>query len=198
MSGGPGPRRRRVGSVFGIALDPFDEQVEDTAKRLILFDEARLERRDLRLERGEMFGVDRRGERRRRFGRFGCEFEHILCGVGFNYMGELVPYWYRLTNVFKFIQNKELAGELCALHILGSLRYTVRTALHYPQIWPTCVETIQRGMRVGQESDALFMAKMETVFDLPIEEARKRLGVRGAVDVDTHHAGEIWAGRAFA
>jgi ubiquinone biosynthesis protein COQ4 len=126
------------------------------------------------------------------------DFEHILCGGGFNYMGELVPYWYRLTNVFKFIQNKELAGELCLIHTLGSLRYTVRTAIHYPQIWPTCVEAIQRGMRVGQESDALFMAKMETVFDLPVEEARKRLGVRGAVDVDTHHAGEIWAGRAFA
>ena len=126
------------------------------------------------------------------------DFEHILCGGGFNYMGELVPYWYRLTNVFKFIKNQELAGELSVIQILGSLRYTVRTALHYPQIWQTCVETIQRGMRVGQESDALFMAKIETVFDLPLDEARKRLGVRGAVDVDTHQAGEIWAGRAFA
>jgi ubiquinone biosynthesis protein COQ4 len=126
------------------------------------------------------------------------DFEHILCGGGFNYMGELVPYWYRLTNVFKFIKNQELAGELSVIQMLGSLRYTVRTLLHYPQIWQTCVETIQRGMRVGQESDALFMARMETVFDLPIDEARKRLGVRGVVDVDTHQAGEIYAGRAVA
>jgi len=40
------------------------------------------------------------------------DFEHILCGGGFNFMGELVPYWYRLTNVFKFIRNPELAAEL--------------------------------------------------------------------------------------
>jgi ubiquinone biosynthesis protein Coq4 len=126
------------------------------------------------------------------------DFEHILCGGGFDYMGELVPYWYRLTNIFKFIQNKELAGELSVIQILGSLRYTVRTMLHYPQIWPTCVATIQRGMRVGQESDALFMAKMEDVFHLPVDEARARLGVRGVVETDTHLAGEIYAGRAAA
>ena len=87
------------------------------------------------------------------------DFEHLLTGGGFNFMGELVPYWYRLTNTFKFIKNPELAGELCVNYIFGSLRYTVRTVLHYPQVWPTAVNAIQRGMRVGQESDALFMAK---------------------------------------
>lgn len=57
-------------------------------------------------------------------------------------MGELVPYWYRLTNVFKFIRDAELAAELSMLQIFGSLRYTVRTMLHYPQVWPTCVDAI--------------------------------------------------------
>lgn len=126
------------------------------------------------------------------------DFEHILCGGGFNYMGELVPFWYRLTNVFKHIRNQELAGELSVLSILGSLRYTVRTLLHYPQIWTTAVNAIQRGMRVGQESDALFLAKLEDMFDLPLDEARRVLGVRGAEDVDTHHAGEVFAGRQTA
>lgn len=122
------------------------------------------------------------------------DFEHILCGGGFNFMGELVPYWFRLTNVFKHIRNQELAGELSILQMLGSLRYTVRTLLHYPQVWSACVESIQRGMKVGQESDALFMARIEDVFHLPIEEARRVLGVRGAVDVDTSREGAIWAG----
>jgi len=121
------------------------------------------------------------------------DFEHILCGGGFDYMGELVPYWCRLTNVFKFIENKELAGELSVLQMLGSLRYTVRTLLHYPQVWPVAVNCIQRGIKAGQESDALFMAKMETVFDLPVAEARRRLGVRGVADVETQEAGRIWA-----
>ncbi|MBU6392975.1 MAG: hypothetical protein KGQ75_00215 [Sphingomonadales bacterium] len=125
------------------------------------------------------------------------DFEHILCGGGFNYMGELVPYWYRLTNVFRFIRNPELAAELSMIQIFGSLRYTVRTMLHYPQVWPTAVNCIQRGMRVGQESDALFMAKLEDVFHLPLEEARAALGVRGAVDVDTDCEGAFWAGTAM-
>lgn len=121
------------------------------------------------------------------------DFEHILCGGGFNFMGELVPFWYRLTNVPKHIRNPELAGELSVLSIFGSLRYTVRTLLHYPQIWPTAVNAIQRGMRVGQASDALFLKKLETAFHLPLEEARKALGVREAEYVDTSREGAFFA-----
>jgi len=124
------------------------------------------------------------------------DFEHILCGGGFNFMGELVPYWYRLTNVPKFMKNPELAAEVNLIHIFGSLRYTVRTMLHYPHDWPTCVNAIQRGMRVGQESDALFMKKLETVFHLPLGEAREALGVRSVVDVNTDREGAYWAERA--
>ncbi|MBY0511580.1 MAG: hypothetical protein K2P94_15695 [Rhodospirillaceae bacterium] len=126
------------------------------------------------------------------------DYEHILCGGGFNYMGELVPYWYRLTNVHKHIQNKELAGELSVLSIFGTMRYIVRTMLHYPEVWETAVGCIQRGITVGQQSDALFMAKIEDVWHLPLEEARRVLGVRGAVDVDTWREGEFWAERLSA
>lgn len=126
------------------------------------------------------------------------DFEHILCGGGFNFMGELVPYWYRLTNVFKFIHDPELAAELSLIQIFGSLRYTVRTLLHYPQVWDTCTDAIQRGMTVGKASDALFMKKLEPFFHLPLAEARAALGVRGAVDVDTEIEGAFWAGNAPA
>jgi ubiquinone biosynthesis protein Coq4 len=126
------------------------------------------------------------------------DFEHILCGGGFNYMGELVPYWYRLTNVFKFIKNPELAAELSMIQIFGSLRYTVRTLLHYPQVWDTCTDAIQRGMTVGKASDALFMKKLEPYFHLPLEEARDALGVRGAVDIDTDIEGAFWVERLSA
>jgi ubiquinone biosynthesis protein Coq4 len=121
------------------------------------------------------------------------DFEHILCGGGFNFMGELVPYWYRLTNIFRFIRNPELAAEVSMIQIFGSLRYTVRTMLHYPQVWPTAVNAIQRGMRVGQESDALFLKKLDPCFHLPLAEAREALGVRGVEDVDTSREGAFWA-----
>ncbi len=106
------------------------------------------------------------------------DFEHILCGGGFNYMGELIPYWYRLTNVFKFIGNKELAGELSVMQVLGSLRYTIRTMLHYPEVWEPAVACIQRGMKM--------------------DEARAALGVRGVVDIDTSREGDIWSGKLAA
>lgn len=126
------------------------------------------------------------------------DYEHILCGGGFNFMGELVPYWYRLTNVHKHIQNKELAGELSVVSIFGTMRYIVRTMLHSPQVWETAVGCIQRGITVGQQSDALFLAKIEDVWHLPLEEARKVLGVRGAVDIDTSREGDIWMGKLQA
>lgn len=126
------------------------------------------------------------------------DFEHILCGGGFDYMGELVPYWFRLTNPFKHLHDQKLAGELSVMSIFGSIRYTVRTMLYYPQVWKTCVRSIQRGMRVGEESDALYMAKYEDVFDKTIVEARHILGVRGVEEIDTKRDGAIWAERVVA
>lgn len=126
------------------------------------------------------------------------DFEHILLGGGFNFMGELVPYWFRLTSVFKHLHSQELAGELSVIQLFGSLRYTVRTLLHYPQVWQTCVQSIQRGIRAGQESEPIMFAKFEPIFHLPLDEARRVLGVRGVEDIDTDREGAIWAERLTA
>ena len=120
------------------------------------------------------------------------DFEHILTGGGFNYMGELVPYWFRLTTIHTHIQNKELAGEMSALSILGTTRYVVRTMLHYPEVWETALMCIKQGIEVGQQSDAFWMAKMEDHWHMPLEEARAALGVRGAKDLETSREGAIW------
>ncbi len=79
------------------------------------------------------------------------DYEHILTGGGFNYMGELIPYWFRLATIHTHIQNKELAGEMSVLSILGTMRYVIRTMLHYPQVWETALECIQQGIRVGRD-----------------------------------------------
>ena len=122
------------------------------------------------------------------------DYEHILTGGGFNYMGELVPYWFRLATIHTHIQNKELAGEMSVLSILGTMRYVIRTMLHYPQIWETALTCIEQGIRIGRQSDPFWMAKMEDVWHLPLEEARARLGVRGAIDLDTQKEGDVWGG----
>ena len=122
------------------------------------------------------------------------DYEHILTGGGFNYMGELIPYWFRLATIHTHIQNKELAGEMSVLSIFGTLRYVIRTMLHYPQIWETTLDCIQQGIRIGRESDPFWMAKMEDVWHTPLEEARSKLGIRGAVDLETQKEGDFWMG----
>ena len=122
------------------------------------------------------------------------DYEHILTGGGFNYMGELIPYWFRLATIHTHIQNKELAGEMSVLSIFGTMRYVIRTMLHYPQIWETALDCIQQGIRIGRESDPFWMAKMEDVWHTPLEEARAKLGIRGAVDLETQKEGDFWMG----
>jgi ubiquinone biosynthesis protein COQ4 len=122
------------------------------------------------------------------------DLEHILTGGDFNYMGELVPAWFRITNHFKHL-SPELASELSVTFLCVTLRYTVRTLLHYPAVWQTCQKAIERGMRVGHASGPLFMARYEDVFHLPLAEARARLDVHGAEDVDTSGPSAVWADR---
>lgn len=126
------------------------------------------------------------------------DYEHILTGGGFNSMGELIPYWFRLATIHTHIRNKELAGEMSVLSIFGTMRYVIRTMLHYPQIWECALDCIEQGIRIGRESEPFWMAKMEEVWNTPLDEARRRLGVRGAVDRDTKAEGDFWNGKTDA
>ncbi|MCZ4342861.1 hypothetical protein O4H52_14660 [Sphingomonadaceae bacterium G21617-S1] len=122
------------------------------------------------------------------------DIEHILTGGDFSYMGEIVPAWARIANQFKHL-SPELAGEVSVIYMLVVLRYTIRTLLHYPKIWPVAQDAIERGMLVGKSSDPYFLAKYEDLFPLPLEEARERAGVRNARFVDCSEISEVWAGR---
>lgn len=119
------------------------------------------------------------------------DLEHIVGGGGFDFIGELVPYYMRLTNLFVHM-SPELAGELSVFSILGSTRIVTRAVLHYPETWLVVQETIERGSKVGRESEPLFMMKYEDVFALPIKEARETLGVRGAREADTATPSKLW------
>jgi len=123
------------------------------------------------------------------------DLEHILTGGGIDALGELVPAYHRMANLPRFIKNQELAGELVSIHVLASLRYTVRTMLHYPQVWTHCLDAINRGIAGGLASDAFFMMKLEPLLDLPLEEARTAIGLKNIVDRDTSEASAFWEGR---
>lgn len=119
------------------------------------------------------------------------DLEHILGGGGFDFIGELVPYYMRLTNLFVHL-SPELAGELSAFSILGSTRIITRAVLHYPQTWLTTLDALERGARVGRQSAPIFMMRFENVFDMTPEAARETLGIRGVELADTATASAQW------
>lgn len=119
------------------------------------------------------------------------DLEHILGGGGFDFIGELVPYYMRLTNLFVHLSS-ELAGELSAFSILGSTRIITRAVLHYPQTWLTTLDALERGSRVGRQSAPIFMMRFEDVFDLTPEAAREALGINGVELADTATASAQW------
>jgi len=119
------------------------------------------------------------------------DLEHIVCGGGFDIIGELVPYFARLSNLPRFL-DPELVGLINAGQLLGALRLVSRTGLHYQAAFPTALKAMRRGMDVGEQSGPYWMAKYEDVFHLPIEEARAALGIVGAVDLDSREASLLW------
>jgi ubiquinone biosynthesis protein COQ4 len=119
------------------------------------------------------------------------DLEHLLCGGGFDILGELVPYYARLSNVPRFL-SPELAGIVNAGQLLGAQRIVMRTGLHYHQSFPQALKAMQAGMRVGESSGPIFMAKYEDVFHLTIAEARAALGIRDAAELDTREASLAW------
>ncbi|OCC24487.1 hypothetical protein MB02_07280 [Croceicoccus estronivorus] len=119
------------------------------------------------------------------------DLEHIVTGGNFDILGELVPYFARLTNVPRFL-DPELAGLVNVGQLLGALRLVTRTGLHYQESFLSALTAAQAGMRVGEQSGPIFMAKYEDVFHLPIPAAREALGIRGAEQIDTAKASLVW------
>lgn len=119
------------------------------------------------------------------------DFEHLLGGGGFDFIGELVPYYMRLTNLFVHM-SPELAGELSVFSILGSTRILTRAVLHYPQTWLTVQNAAARGAIVGRKSAPIHMMRYEDVFALPLDAAREALGIKGVQFEDTAGASAQW------
>jgi ubiquinone biosynthesis protein COQ4 len=119
------------------------------------------------------------------------DLEHIMFGGAFDILGELVPYYARLTNIPRFL-GPELAAQVNLGQQLGAQRVLMRTALHYQQSYLKALEATRVGMDVGLNSEPMFLISYEDVLHLPVEEARRVKGIRGARDVDTRAASLEW------
>jgi ubiquinone biosynthesis protein COQ4 len=120
------------------------------------------------------------------------DIEHIILGAGFDYLDELVPAYFCMTQLHRAF-SPALAGELGQVYMMSSLRYTTRTVLHYPRAWPTAMSCIRRGIRAGMESEFLYMADYEPYLHLSVPEVRKALGVRGVTEARTTEISLEWA-----
>ena len=120
------------------------------------------------------------------------DFEHIIGGGGrFDSYEEMVPYYMKLASIFKFFPA-ELAGELSVFSMFGSMRFVSRTMLHYPECWVAMYEQIDRGRRIGLNSDAYYLTKYEDVFHLDPAEARKKIGIREVQEGDSRDFSAVW------
>ena len=119
------------------------------------------------------------------------DFEHLMTGGQFNTLGELLPYYFRMSNPFSHV-SPELAACMSQMYIFGGHRLVMRSFLHYPQTWPTVLDLITRGIKIGQTSECTYMMDYESALHLPIPEAREKLGFRNAEDVDTYEMDLIY------
>lgn len=119
------------------------------------------------------------------------DFMHILGGGGFDFIGELIPAYLKYGNLFRHF-DPELAGLLNVQNTLLTVPMFIRGPLHYPAIFTRMWELANYGMNVGRDSDALFLNRYEDYLDMPVEEARKKFGVRGARDIDTTRESAYW------
>ncbi len=117
---------------------------------------------------------------------------HILSGGGFDGIGEIMPAFLKYGNLFRHFVP-ELAGLLNVQNTLLTVPLFMRTALHYPELTLRTYELAHYAMKVGEASDALFLPRYEDWLDLPLEEARRKFGVRGAKTIDTSRDSAYWS-----
>ncbi|HET6971685.1 MAG TPA: hypothetical protein VFH92_11210 [Phenylobacterium sp.] len=118
------------------------------------------------------------------------DFMHILGGVGFDYISETVPAFMKFGNLFRWF-GPELAGLLNIQNAFLVMPGMTRTLLHYPGSFPAKWKLAELGMRIGRESDPLFLPKYEEHLDLTPDQMRERFGVRGVQPVDTGRLSEV-------
>jgi ubiquinone biosynthesis protein COQ4 len=118
------------------------------------------------------------------------DLEHILGGSQFNIVGEMLPHTMRYGFSFRHLPV-ELAALLSTPLYLLTISHLVSAMLHTPGAFSEVFGRIQKGWQIGQESGPYFFARFEDYLEMPLEEARQALGIRGVDDADTSAASQI-------
>jgi ubiquinone biosynthesis protein Coq4 len=125
-----------------------------------------------------------------RFGQI-HDYEHIVAGGGFDTLGEVFPYFVRLSSTFTHL-SPDLALAFSDVYILGGFRLPLRAGLSYPECFLSVLDCMARAIRIGMKSGPIFMARFEEVLDLTPAAARLALGIREAEDIDTSAVSRVF------
>ena len=119
------------------------------------------------------------------------DYEHIVAGGGFDTLGEVFPYFVRLSSTFTHL-SPELALAFGDIYILGGFRLPLRAGLNYPECFLGVLECMSRAIRIGMKSEPVFMARFEDVLDMTPTQAREALGIREAEDFDSSGMSQVF------
>jgi ubiquinone biosynthesis protein COQ4 len=110
--------------------------------------------------------------------------EHLLGGAGFDLIGEIMPSTMRQAAILRHF-SPELAGALNMPTWILNMSQLSGCMLYTPHAYPTLFERYQQAWKVGSTSGPYFLAKFEDYFHLPMDEARRALGLNNVEEVDT-------------
>jgi ubiquinone biosynthesis protein Coq4 len=116
---------------------------------------------------------------------------HLVTGAQFNSLGEIIPAFAQLSNMHQHM-TAELAQFFCEYYIFIGTRFEMRACLHYPSTWMTVMDMMRRAISIGFASECFLMMPYEEALHLPIPEARAKLGVRNAEDIDSAREDEVY------
>jgi ubiquinone biosynthesis protein Coq4 len=120
------------------------------------------------------------------------DFEHILAGAGFDYLGEIIPIMMRQENHFAHLPA-ELAAAVSTGGVLVILPTITRTILHYPKAWTTVSEYYRYAIELGRSSGPVFMANYDDMLGMTIAEARAAAGFASVTEYDSTEMSDYWS-----
>jgi ubiquinone biosynthesis protein Coq4 len=104
------------------------------------------------------------------------DIEHMVTGLDASPVGEIGLIVANCTAIHRYFKP-ELAGALTFQTMFLASTSLMRMACHYPRVVPAMLEAIARGEALGRKQHTpLFMICWEEWIDVPVSEARARLG----------------------
>src|SRR5207302_7711400 len=104
------------------------------------------------------------------------DIEHMVTGLDCSQVGEIALIVANTVALFNYF-TPEFANMLAFQPMFLASTSLMRAACHYPSVTPAMLEGFARGHAVGKRQERpLFMIRWEEWIDVPIAEARAKLG----------------------